>query len=181
MENEVSSMNSGMDSKSEMFTVFFTDIESAEQAYNDLLEKGYTQEEVNLAMSDTTHKKHFLDKLEVKDSVSTVAEDAKTGGAIGAVAGATLAVLTIGSSIVVPGLGLVLAGPFAAALAGAGAGGVSGSIIGALIGAGVPEAHAEIIETSVKKGKIVISFRPHNVSDIAFFERRWKKHIDVTA
>ena len=57
--------------------------------------------------------------------------------------GAALAALfAVGTVVVVPGLGLVLAGPIAAALAGAGAGGVTGGLIGALIGAGIPEGES---------------------------------------
>ena len=45
----------------------------------------------------------------------------------------------VGSTIAVPGLGLVVAGPIAAALAGAGAGAAAGGLIGAMVGAGIPE------------------------------------------
>ena len=49
------------------------------------------------------------------------------------------AIAAIGTSLVIPGLGLVVAGPLAAALAGAGAGGTAGGLIGALVGHGMPE------------------------------------------
>ncbi len=51
------------------------------------------------------------------------AEGAGVGGAIGGTVGAiAAAIAAIGTSLVLPGLGLVIAGPIAAALAGAGAG-----------------------------------------------------------
>jgi hypothetical protein len=52
------------------------------------------------------------------------AEGLGVGGAVGRGVGAALAaIFAVGSTIVVPGLGLVVAGPIAAALAGAAAGG----------------------------------------------------------
>ena len=51
---------------------------------------------------------------------------------------AVLAALTAaGTSIALPGLGLVIAGPLAAAAAGAGAGAATGGLLGALIGWGL--------------------------------------------
>ena len=65
------------------------------------------------------------------------------GAAVGGGVGATLAaIFAVGSNVVVPGLGLVVAGPIAAALAGAGAGGATGGLVGALVGAGIPEERA---------------------------------------
>jgi hypothetical protein len=57
---------------------------------------------------------------------------------------------------VLPGLGLVVAGPLAAALAGAGAGGAAGGLIGALVGAGIPEHRAKVYDASLRAGGILI-------------------------
>ena len=63
---------------------------------------------------------------------SKVMEGVGAGSAIGGVVGATVGILAaIGTSIVIPGLGLVLAGPIALGLAGAGAGAVTGGVLGA--------------------------------------------------
>ena len=45
--------------QSGMVTGLFRDRESAERAYGSLTERGYSQDDVNLVMSDETRKKHF--------------------------------------------------------------------------------------------------------------------------
>ena len=66
------------------------------------------------------------------------------------------AIVAVGTNVVLPGLGLVVAGPLAAALAGAGAGGAVGGLIGALVGAGIPEHRAKVYDASLRAGGILI-------------------------
>ena len=72
---------------------------------------------------------------------------------------ALAALFAVGTSIAIPGLGLVVAGPIAAALAGAGAGAATGGLIGAMVGAGIPEEHARAYEEGVRKGGVLIGAR----------------------
>src|SRR5437879_5713335 len=51
--------------------------------------------------------------------------------------------LPIWTSIAIPGLGVIIAGPLAAGLAGAGAGALTGGLVGAFVGWGIPEEHAK--------------------------------------
>ncbi len=155
-------------------TVIFPDKASAECAYNDLLEKGYAKNDINLLMSDTTHRRHFKD-VHVEDSISTVLKDAVIGGAVGAtIVGAAAAAV----ALIFPGFGLVVAGPLAAALLGVGAGGITGSIVGALEGAGIPEAHAKLYHERIEQGHIVVSFNPKSSEDLTYFENKWKVRLD---
>jgi hypothetical protein len=161
--------------KRPLLTGMFSDRDSAERAYNSLHERGYTKDDVNLIMSDDTRKKHFGDttvKTELGNkAVEGLGTGSAIGGAIGAIAGIVAA---IGTSIVIPGLGMVIAGPIAAGLAGAGAGGVAGGLIGALVGWGIPEERAKIYESGVKNGKIVMSVKPRNEEDAVHLENRWR-------
>ena len=93
-------------------------------------------------MSDETRRQYFSGETATDLELGNKAmESAGVGGAIGVTAGAILAALAaIGTSIAIPGLGVVIAGPIAVALAGAGAGGLTGGIIGALIGWGIRRA-----------------------------------------
>jgi hypothetical protein len=99
----------------------FRDVESAERAYNSLAGRGYSEEDVNLLMPDETRKKYFDD--EAKSGLGSKAmEGAGAGGAIGGTIGAVLGALAaVETSLAIPGLGIVIAGPIVAALAGAGA------------------------------------------------------------
>jgi uncharacterized protein YjbJ (UPF0337 family) len=157
-----------------ILTGMFNDRESAEKAYNSALSRGYTKDEVNLMMSDKTRDTWFADG---DDSAmgSKALEGAGTGSAIGGTLGAIIAgIAAIGTSIVLPGLGLIVAGPIAAALAGAGAGGLTGGLIGALVGSGIPEDRAREYEEGIKNGGMVLGVNPRNDEDADYFENDWR-------
>jgi hypothetical protein len=159
-----------------MVTGLFKDRESAERAYGSVTGRGYTQDEVNLLMSDETRKKHFIDGRETEMGNKAL-EGAGTGAAIGGTVGATLAAIAaIGTTLALPGLGLLVAGPIAAALAGAGAGGATGGLIGALIGAGIPEERVKRYEEGIKNGGIMMGVNPKSDEDATYFEEEWKRH-----
>src|SRR6187549_4129538 len=147
--------------QSGLVTGLFPDRESAERAYGSMVERGYGQDDVNLVMSDETRKKHFAVDGRETELGNKALEGAGTGAAIGGTVGATLAAIAaIGTTLALPGLGLLVAGPIAAALAGAGAGGATGGLVGALIGAGIPEERAREYEEGVKNGAAALAVRP---------------------
>jgi hypothetical protein len=152
----------------------FNDGEAAERAYNVLRERGYSTKDINLVMTDETRKKYYSHG---KTELGTKAlSGAGAGSAIGAVVGAAAGVIAaIGTSILIPGLGLVIAGPIAAGIAGAGAGGITGGIIGALVGSGISEERARVYESGIKKGKIMLAVRPRTDEDASFIEHEWRQ------
>ena len=158
-----------------LLTGMFSDRDSTENAYNALHEKGYKQDEIHMLMSDDTRKKHFADEdTEIGTKAAEgLGKGSAIGGTVGAIAGAIAA---IGTALVIPGLGLVIAGPIAAGLAGAGAGGLTGGIIGALVGAGIPEERARIYEDGIKKGNVVLGVHPRNNEDAEYFRNNWKEN-----
>lgn len=177
MEENQKRSTDEMKSEGTMLTGMFADRESTEKAYNALHEKGYTKDDINLVMSDETRKKHFGGELKDTEIGSKAAEGAGKGSAIGGTIGAIAGVIAaIGTSLVIPGLGLVVAGPIAAGLAGAGAGGITGGIIGALVGSGIPEERARLYESGVKKGHIVMGVKPKNDSDAEYLEKQWRDY-----
>ena len=158
-----------------MLTGMFRDRESTESAYNTLQEKGYSKDDINLVMSDDTRKKHFSGDVKETEIGTKAAEGAGKGSAIGGTVGAAVGVIAaIGTSLVVPGLGIVIAGPIAAGLAGAGAGGITGGVIGALVGSGIPEARAKLYESGIENGNIVMGVKPRNDEDAKYFENNWR-------
>jgi hypothetical protein len=93
-----------------LMTGLFPDRDSAERGYNVLTERGYSTADVNLAMSDDTRKKHFAAAGTETELGNKAAEGAGVGGAIGGTIGAiAAAVAAVGTSLVIPGLGLVVA------------------------------------------------------------------------
>ncbi len=154
----------------------FRDKESAERAYDVLERMGYTRDETSVVMSNETRDRHFS----VGDGADTglgskAMEGAGVGGAIGTTAGGLLgALLAIGASVAIPGLGIVVAGPLLGALAGAGAGGLTGGLIGALVGSGIPEENAKSYQEAIKGGSILISVVPRSESDAETIRREWR-------
>ena len=165
-----------------LLTGLFRDHESAERAYQIVLSQGYEPEDVTLIMSDETRDLYFPNQDGVVSASPTALgskalEGLGVGSAIGGTLGAVLAgALAVGSSLVLPGLGLVVAGPLAASLAGAGAGGVTGGIIGALIGTGVPNDRAQTYQEDIKAGGILIGVTPKNEEDYNNITNQWKRY-----
>jgi hypothetical protein len=157
-----------------MVTGMFRDRESAERAYGRLSERGYREDDVHVMMSDETRKKHFKDKDSKlgNKALEGTGVGAVTGGAIGAT---LMGIIAAGTSLAVPGVGLVIAGPLAGALAGGAAGGAAGSLVGALVGAGIPEDEAKRYERDIKDGGILMGVNPRSDDDRRFFEQEWNR------
>lgn len=159
----------------QVLTGMFRDREGAERAYKSAIDRGYTKDDINVLMSDKTRDTHFADGD--TELGSKALEGAGAGSAIGGTLGAIIAgIAAIGTSIVLPGLGLIVAGPLAAALAGAGAGGLTGGLVGALIGSGIPEDRAREYEEGIKGGGIVMGVNPRTEEDAAYFENEWRNY-----
>jgi hypothetical protein len=135
-----------------LVTAVFKTRVAAEAAVDAILKRGYTRDDISVLMSDSTKSKEFA--IETR---THAADGLGLGAAVGGTVGAVVAALVaVGTNVFLPGLGLVVAGPLAAALAGAGAGGAAGGLIGALVGAGIPEHRAKVYDSSLRAGGILI-------------------------
>jgi hypothetical protein len=170
-------MNNQATSRSEdrrMLTGMFRDKDSTEGAYRSLRDRGYTDDEINVMMSDETRDKYFSSgdtELEGNKALEGTGAGAAIGGTLGAIIGGIAA---IGTNVLIPGLGLVVWGPIAAGLAGAGAGGLTGGLVGALIGWGIPEDRAREYESGIREGGTVLGVTPRTPEDADYFENDWK-------
>ena len=163
-------------SSNRLVTGLFPDRESAEGAYRAAHERGYSTDDVNMVMSDKTRDKHFTGTTAGRETElgNKAAEGAGVGGAIGGTVGAVAAAIAaIGTSLVLPGIGLVVAGPVAAAIAGAGAGAAGGGLIGALVGWGMPEERVKEYEEGVKNGGILMGVNAKNDEDAEHLHSAW--------
>ncbi|WP_334190137.1 YsnF/AvaK domain-containing protein [Noviherbaspirillum sp.] len=157
-----------------MLTGLFRDKDSAERAYRGLSDRGYTHDDINVVMSDETRKRHFSDGS-TSELGNKAAEGAGIGGAVGGTLGAVIAAITAtGASLVIPGVGLVIAGPLAAAAAGAGAGAATGGLLGALVGWGIPEERVKHYESGLKEGGILMGVKPRSDEDAAYLHQHWR-------
>jgi hypothetical protein len=168
-----------MASDSRYMTGLFHDRESAEQAYQGAIDRGYSKDDVNLVMSNETRDRHFGNTGNTQGKETELGNKAAEGAGVGAGIGGALgaiaaAIAAVGTSIAIPGLGLVVAGPIAAALAGAGAGGAAGGLVGALVGWGIPEERVKHYEKGIQEGGILMGLKPRNDDDATHLENHWR-------
>ena len=148
--------------KSRLVTALFKSKIAAESAVDALLKRGFNRDDISVLMSDATRSKEFA--LQTR---THAADGLGIGGAVGGAVGAVLAAIAaVGTTLFLPGINLVIAGPIAAALAGAGAGGATGGLIGALIGAGIPEYRAKVYEAGIKGGGILIGVEASSEEEV---------------
>ena len=140
-----------------------------------MADRGYTKDDVNVVMSEDTKKRHFMSAGTETELGNKAAEGAGVGGAIGGTLGAIAAAfVAVGTTLALPGLGIVIAGPLAAAIAGAGAGAATGGLVGALVGWNMPEERVKQYDEKIRKGGILMGVRPRNDEDAKYLENSWK-------
>lgn len=155
-----------------MMTALFKDWADAEAAYKELMNRNFTRDQVSILMSEDTRTRFAGTQTEMG---SKALEGTGTGAAVGGALGAIVAaIVAVGTSIAIPPLGLVVAGPIAAALVGLGAGGAAGGLIGALIGYGIPEETVKRYESGIKEGGILLGVVPRSAAEAQEVERVWK-------
>lgn len=172
---ETAVKNSAASGNSRMVTGLFRDSESVERAYEVVSERGYGTADINVVMSDDTRRRYFSDDRQINTELGRKVEEGgelggPTGGRIGIIISAICAV----GVVALPGLGLVLAGPLAVALAAAGTAGLAVGLVGALSDWGIPEERAKQYETGIHDGGILMGVRPRSDEDAQYFVQRWK-------
>lgn len=168
-------VNGGKVAVSDVVCAVFADRDLADKAWNAAIARGYTPADISVVMSDEARRKHYLVARPPAGDKSLKGVGA--GGLIGSAVGAVAAVLaTTATSLIIPGLGIVIAGPLVALLAGAGAGGAVGGLVGALIGMGIPEKRVTLIEDHVRRGRIVLTIKARNLADAELIARDWSAY-----
>lgn len=133
-------------------TATFKTYTAAQHALLTLEANGFSERDISVLVADKTNGKSF----NIEDA-SKAPEGAAVGGIAGGVIGAIAAGLTAVGSIVIPGAGLLVAGPIVAALAGGAVGAASGSLLGSLVGLGIPEHEAKRYEDEISKGSVLVA------------------------
>lgn len=158
----------------------FKDLDDAIDATRELEERSYPRDRTSIVMDSETREQYIrthprfdeiesdavvVEEVELEKSRKT-AEGASVGGALGGALGATgAAVAAVGTTLVIPPLGLALSGPVAAALAGLGAGAATGGVVGALVGSGMSEYRARQFKKLMKEGRIIVGVHATTVPE----------------
>ena len=145
----------------------FDDFSSAQSAIAALTARNITQSDISVVARDTAGGRSAgVDQKD--DRKHAMQEGAKDGAGAGAVVGTgiggTIGLLAGLGTIVIPGIGpLVAAGPLVALLTGAGVGAAAGAAVGGLVGAltkvGVPEHDAHFYAEAVRRGGTLVTVR----------------------
>jgi len=160
---------------SKMVTGLFKDSESVERAYDVVSQRGYDTADINVVMSDDTRRRYFSDDRQINTVLGRkVEEGGELGGPMGGTIGTIIPAIIAVGVVALPGLGLILAGPVAVALAAAGAAGLTFGLIGALSDWGIPEERANQYETGIHDGGILVGVRPRSDEDARHFEQQWE-------
>jgi hypothetical protein len=170
---------------------------AADECFSGLISRGYLSSDVNIMMSERTRLRDYawepdaqthpgaevaamnsegggtatavtVERKNGTTAGSMATEGIGIGGSIGTAVGVTLAAIaTVGTSLLIPGLNLIVAGPVLAALAGGGAGALAGGLVGGLVGLGIPEQDAQVYNAALQEGGVVMSVTAHSDEDAA--------------
>ncbi|MEB3286352.1 MAG: hypothetical protein VKJ04_02495 [Vampirovibrionales bacterium] len=129
----------------------FDHADKVSKLLRDLEERGFQESDVSILMSDRTRARY--PELEKHTKMP---EGAAAGGLTGGLLGALVGGLTMAGSVLIPGAGLLVAGPVVGILTGAAVGTTAGGLIGALIGLGIPEHEAKYYEEVLRQEGMVL-------------------------
>ena len=170
---------SAAESKARPITVtgVFRNTLQVERAYETAVARGYAIGDVNVVMSEETrHRLYALQNSVSSEIGKKSAEGAELGGPAGGRIGIAISIVAaVGAALVLPGLGLVAAGPIAVALAGAGAAGLAAALITALADWGLPEERRHEYERAIGDGGILMGVRTRSPDDARQIATAWKE------
>jgi hypothetical protein len=127
----------------------FRTIEGAESAVAELLNVGFSKDQISVMCSDQTKEKYFR----AFDHQPVAGTTAPTTAVAGGVIGATLGGLgVVAAALATGGIALWAAGPISAW-----AGGVYGGLVGAMTSRGVEKELANYYQQAILDGKILVA------------------------
>ena len=170
-----------------MVTGLFKDKDSAELAFQSVVDLGYDKSDVNVVMSDEVRQRYFLANnpttgdagatdLEEKAAAADINNPAnKTwGGPVGGTVGTLAPVVAAVGVLLIPGFGMV-AGPVAVALAASAATGVAIGLMAILMNWGIPDSRVEQYETGLRAGGILLGVKARSDADAVQIQQCWQE------
>lgn len=168
-----------------MVTGLFKNKDSAELAFQSVVDLGYDKSDINVVMSDEVRQRYFLAHNPTTDPGATDLEEKaaadtnnsasnRWGGAVGGTVGTLAPVVAAVGVLLIPGFGIV-AGPVAIALAASAATGVAAGLMGLLVNWGIPDSRVEQYEVGIRAGGILLGVKAHSDADALQIQQRWQE------
>ena len=168
-------------------TGLFKDKDSAELAFQFVVDLGYDKSDVNVVMSDEVRQRYFLAHKPTADSPDTTDLEEKAaagdsnnsanntwGGPVGGTVGTLAPVVAAVGVLLIPGFGIV-AGPLAISLLASAATGVAISLMGILKDWGIPDSRVEQYEAGLRAGGILLGVKANSDADALQIQQRWQE------
>jgi len=137
--------------------VFFTK-KDADKAYNALIRRGHTHDDISVLMSDETLSKHENPSAQQTDQNDETAPESQIDKATNAIAEA---IISITSMISLPGLGIAISNTLLKRISLKNEA-QDESTVNTVIGSRIPDEHTVSYGDSMKEGGIIISVDPRN-------------------
>lgn len=141
----------------------YSDVTNAEKAIQDLVDMGFTDEDISVFAQDEDQIDALEEDRDVDVTTNTEERGSNAGkgagyGALsGGVLGGLAGLIAGGIAVSIPGAApLAVLGAGATGLTGLATGAVGGGVVGALVGAGLPEEQAKEYEEFIEDGKVVV-------------------------
>jgi len=161
----------------QLVTAVFRNREDAELAIDYLHACGHKRDTINVMSADKGPPLGMVANRPPRVSRRSLAlQGMAIGGVIGIVIGAAiLAVLSIGTAVAIPRLGVV-AGPIVAGAAGAGIGAIIGNFFGLLVGLMLPADGGleATYQQALAGGGTVLGVRPHSADEAGQIQQRFR-------
>ena len=169
-----------------MVTGLFKDKDSAELAFQSVVDLGYDKSDVNVVMSDEVRRRLLLahspsidppgmtDLEEAAAANADSAADQTWGGPVGGTVGTLAPVVAAVGVLLIPGFGIA-AGPVAIALAASAATGVAIGLMATLVNWGIPDSRVKQYEAGVRAGGILLGVKARSDADALHIHQRWQQ------
>lgn len=132
----------------------FSTMRAADCAVENLLNAGFTRDQITVVCSDRAKEEHFREFEHEEPAGSYTPAAVAVGGAIGAALGG---LTVLAGAVTTAGLGLLAAGGLAAWT-----GGIVGGLVGAMMTRGVERELADYYDQAVTAGKILVAAEDHS-------------------
>jgi hypothetical protein len=146
-----------------MLTALFREHVNAQTAYEQLLNRGYHDDEIAMLMSDTTRSTYFIvrDSLDFVMAGQPIEPLRPVEGPGAGIAPHLATVMAAGNSVPMPGMMLISAGPIATAKSDL----KLDELTSHLTDLGLPSSTSELYEEALRESGIVVGVSPHSAAD----------------